>query len=211
MTGELTDLFRDRAQGVQTLLARFGGYVPPASTLVFASDGRFLSPARAVKKSAAVASANWAASAALTARSVSEALFVDVGSTTTDIVPICAGAICVEGSTDAERIACEELVYTGVVRTPIMALADRIPCDGTWVTPMAEYFATTADVYRLTGELPAARISFPPRTMAAKASATARRLARMVGRDAESAPLETWRRSARLPGRAAALARATGM
>ena len=198
MTGELTDLFRDRAQGVQTLLARFGGYVPPASTLVFASDGRFLSPARAVKKSAAVASANWAASAALTARSVSEALFVDVGSTTTDIVPICAGSVCVEGSTDAERIACEELVYTGVVRTPIMALADRIPCAGAWVTPMAEYFATTADVYRLTGELPAGADQLPAADNGGKSVRdSARRLARMVGRDAESAPLETWRRSAR--------------
>lgn len=198
MTGELTDLFRDRAQGVEILLARFAEHVAPARTLVFAADGRFLSPAQAVKRAAAVASANWAASATCAARSMRDALVVDIGSTTTDIVPIRAGAICVEGSTDSERIACEELVYTGVVRTPIMALADRIPFAGAWIVPMAEHFATTADVYRLTGELPEGADQLPAADHGGKSVRdSARRLARMVGRDLESAPLEAWRRCAR--------------
>jgi probable H4MPT-linked C1 transfer pathway protein len=198
MTGELVDLFRDRAEGVAALIGRFGAHVPLEQTLVFASDGRFLSAPQAIKKSAAVASANWLAGAALVARHVTDALFVDIGSTTTDIVPICAGAVRAEGTTDAERMACEELVYTGVVRTPIMALADRIPFAGTWIEPMAEHFATTADVYRLTGELPAGADQLPAADNGAKTlRASARRLARMIGRDVESAPPAMWRKCAR--------------
>ena len=58
MTGELVDLFGDRAEGVASLIARFGAHVPLERALVFASGGRFLSPARAVKHSDAVASAS---------------------------------------------------------------------------------------------------------------------------------------------------------
>jgi probable H4MPT-linked C1 transfer pathway protein len=79
-----------------------------------------------------------------------------------------------------------------------MALADRIPFAGAWVAPMAEYFATTADVYRLTGDLPEGADQLPPADGGGKTVRdSARRLARMVGRDAESAPLEAWRRCAR--------------
>jgi probable H4MPT-linked C1 transfer pathway protein len=198
MTGELADLFRNRAQGVEMLIARFGAHVPPERTVFYASQRGFLSPPRAKKKSASVASANWAASAALIASRVPDAVLMDVGSTTTDIVPIRDSGVRAEGTTDTTRLACEELVYTGVVRTPIMALTDRIPFAGAWIAPMAEHFATTADVYRLTGELPDGADQLPSADNGGKTVRdSARRLARMVGRDLESAPLETWRRCAR--------------
>ena len=57
-----------------------------------------------------IASANWHASAALIARCCREALLVDMGSTTTDIVPIVAGAVAARGYTDAERLATGELL-----------------------------------------------------------------------------------------------------
>jgi len=145
-----------------------------------------------------VASANWAASAQLVARLLPDALFVDVGSTTTDLVPIRGGLLTIRGFSDADRLACDELVYTGVVRTPIMALADRIPFDGQWIPAMAEYFATTADVYRLTGELPEGADQLPAADNGGKTVRdSARRLARMIGRDLESAPLSRWKQCAR--------------
>ena len=198
MTGELVDLFRDRAQGVGALIDRFGAHVASSHTLIYAAGGGFLSPARARKKPASVASANWEASAALVASRLRDAVLVDIGSTTTDIVPICGGAVRATGTSDDERLACEELVYTGVVRTPVMVLADRIPFAGVWIAPMAEYFATTADVYRLTGELPEGADQLPAADNGGKTVRdSARRLARMVGRDVDSAPLEAWRRCAR--------------
>lgn len=198
MTGELVDLFRDRAQGVTALIDWFGTHVASSDTLIYAAGGEFLSPARARKNPGKVASVNWDASAAVVAGRLRDALLIDIGSTTTDIVPICDGAVGAIGTSDDERLASEELVYTGVVRTPVMALADRIPFAGAWIVPMAEYFATTADVYRLTGELPEGADQLPAADNGGKtARDSARRLARMVGRDLDSAPMEAWRRCAR--------------
>lgn len=198
MTGELTDFFRNRAQGVVGILSRFGGHVPASRTLVYAGRFGFLTPQRAAKNPVAVASVNWMASAQLVASRVPAALFVDIGSTTTDIVPIRGGKLAVHGHNDYERLACEELVYTGIVRTPVMALVERIPFEGNWIAPMAEYFATTADVYRLTGELPEGADQLPAADNGGKAVRdSARRLARMIGRDLESAPLSAWRQCAR--------------
>ena len=79
-----------------------------------------------------------------------------------------------------------------------MALAERIPLEGHWIAPMAEYFATTADVYRLTGQLPEGSDQLPTADNAGKTMRdSARRLARMIGRDLESAPLSAWRQCAR--------------
>jgi len=47
-----------------------------------------------------------------------------------------------------------ELLYCGAARTPVMAFGPTLPFRGAHVPLMMEYFATTADVHRLTGELP---------------------------------------------------------
>jgi probable H4MPT-linked C1 transfer pathway protein len=198
MTGELTDFFRSRAQGVKTIIERFAMQAPVDRTYLYAGPAGFLTPQNTVKKTDAVASANWAASAQLVASLLPDALFVDIGSTTTDLVPIRGGLLMIRGFSDADRLACEELVYTGVLRTPLMALADRIPFDGQWIPAMAEYFATTADVYRLTGELLEGADQLPAADNGGKTVRdSARRLARMIGRDFESAPLAQWKRCAR--------------
>ena len=166
-------------------------------TTIYAGPAGFLTPRNATQKTDAVASANWAASAQLVASHLRDALFVDVGSTTTDLVPIRGGVLKVRGFSDADRLACEELVYTGVTRTPIMALADRIPFDGQWIPAMAEYFATTADVYRLTGDLPEGADQLSAADNGGKTVRdSARRLARMIGRDVESARFAQWKQCA---------------
>ena len=212
MTGELTDFFRNRDQGVKSIIARFAKQVPVDRTFIYAGPAGFLTPRHAEQKTDAVASANWAASAQLVARLLPDALFVDVGSTTTDLVPIRGGLLIIRGFSDADRLACEELVYTGVVRTPIMALADRIPFDGQWIPAMAEYFATTADVYRLTGELPEGADQLPAADNGGKTVRdSARRLARMIGRDLESAPLAQMEAVRPPPGRPAVVADPPGL
>ena len=198
MTGELTDFFRDRRQGVKTILARFAMQVPVDCTRVYAGPSGFLTPPSAARQTDAVASANWAASAQLVASLVPDALFVDIGSTTTDLVPIRDGVLRVRGYSDAQRLASDELVYTGIVRTPVMALVEKIAFDGQWIAVVAEYFATTADVHRLTGELPAGADQLPAADNGGKTIRdSARRLARMIGRDLESAPLAKWKHCAR--------------
>jgi len=98
-----------------------------------------------------------------------------------------------QGLDDARRLATGELVYQGVVRTPLCALAARVPFEGEQVNVMNELFATTADVYRTTGELDPAHDQDPTADGQGKdLPATHRRLARMIGRDARDRAPAAW-------------------
>src|ERR1019366_4686400 len=66
-----------------------------------------------------------------------------------------------------------------------------------WKGVAAEYFATMGDVYRLTGELAEAHDMADTADGAGKTPEdSARRLARMVGRDLRDASMQDWRRLA---------------
>ncbi|MGI3775988.1 MAG: hydantoinase/oxoprolinase family protein [Janthinobacterium lividum] len=193
MTGELADVFASRAEGVATIAAVLSATLGPAVRLYAGARG-FVAPAEAAALADAVASANWHATAALAARFVPDGLMVDMGSTTTDIVPLSSGAVAARGHTDAARLACGELVYTGLVRTPLVALARHAPFAGAWTTLAAEHFATAADVHRLTGDLPDGADLLPTADGRDRSAASSRaRLARMVGRDAAEATESAWR------------------
>jgi len=197
MTGELVDLFADRREGVNRLIAAMRERLPGATLRVYAGPSGFLDADRTAESERQIASANWFASAMVVAAQAGSALLVDVGSTTVDLVPIVGGRVLARGRDDADRLAAGELLYTGVVRTPVMALAAAAPVAGEWVPLMAEYFATTADLYRLTGDLPEGADLHPTADGGEKTeSASARRLARMVGRDLDSAPVPAWKRLA---------------
>jgi probable H4MPT-linked C1 transfer pathway protein len=194
MTGELADLFADRDEGVRRIVAAMRQRLGDSVLRVFAGEHGFLDPELAIRHAAEVASANWLATAGLVASSLGEALLVDIGSTTTDLVAVRDGRVAAAGRSDFERLVSGELVYTGVVRTALMALADAIEFEGLRVPLMAERFATTADVYRLTGELDEACDQHAAADGAEKSAAgSAKRLARMIGRDAHDRPLATWR------------------
>jgi (4-(4-[2-(gamma-L-glutamylamino)ethyl]phenoxymethyl)furan-2-yl)methanamine synthase len=198
MTGELADIFPDRASGVRAILATVTQHIDPSAIAVYASDGVFLSVESAAENPTRVASANWHATAQLAAARLGDGLLVDVGSTTTDIVPFRGGAVVAQGGDDAARLASDELVYRGVVRTPVMAVVRQVEIDGVRSGVMAEHFATMADVYRVIGELPDHADQHATADGRGKSPAeSAARLARMVGRDAASAPEETWRKLAR--------------
>ncbi len=194
MTGELVDLFASRAQGVQGILDVMASRLP--NMQVFAGDSGFVTPQEAALRYAQVASANWLATATALQRqckSDEPVLLIDIGSTTTDIIPVSHQGVLAVGHDDFTRLANDELLYTGCARTPLMALAQRIEFEGKTVNLMAEYFATTADVYRLTGELNEASDQHAAADNGEKTmSASARRLARMIGRDLESASMVQW-------------------
>ncbi len=193
MTGELADVFASRAEGVAAIVATLVERLGPDLRL-YAGVRGFVAPGEASGCADAIASANWHATAALAARHVPDGLMIDMGSTTTDIVPLSGGAVAARGHTDAARLACGELVYTGLVRTPVMALADRAPFDGGWTTLAAEHFATAADVHRLLGALPDGADLLPTADGRERSAAASRgRLARMVGRDADEAGEAAWR------------------
>lgn len=199
MTGELADSFEDRAAGVNALITAMSQRFGAENVVVFAGRSGFLPADEATPtQSASIASANWLASASLIAALSPQAgLLIDIGSTTTDLVALVNGEVRCRGYTDYDRLRYDELIYTGVVRTPAMALASRVPFEGEWVTLMAEHFATTADIYRLTGELAEHTDQMPAADSGDKTAAgSERRLARLLGRDRDSGNPEQWRRLA---------------
>lgn len=192
MTGELVDLFQDRADGVRRLSSLLAGRLPDLR--IWAGPLGFLPPERAREEPRAVASANWLASVAWAARRLPQGLFADMGSTTTDLVPFAGGESRHRGVTDAERLAEAELVYTGAVRTPLIAVAQSIPFRGRQQGVMAEYFATIADVHRVRGDLPEGLDLHETADRRGKsAEESAARLARMVGCDLVDASMAEWR------------------
>ena len=198
MTGELADIFTDRREGVSTLVATMQRRLPGAELKIFAGRSGFVAPSQAAQHADAIASANWLASARYAALRCGEGLFIDIGSTTTDIIPLAAGEEQALGFSDAERLTMEELVYTGVVRTPVMAIARRAPFAGQWQRLAAEHFATMADAHRLLGNLNIAHDMAETADSAGKSpEESARRLARMVGRDLSDGSMTQWTELAR--------------
>ena len=192
MTAELADTFTSRAEGVERIAALAGHQLGDA-TLLYAGRAGFVALGNAGEHVTDIASANWHASAALVARKHQSALFIDMGSTTTDIVPVADGRIIARGYTDAERLAAGELVYTGLVRGFVMATADRAPFAGVWTPLVNENFANMADVHRILGSLPDGADQMATTDGRDKTVASSRaRLARMVGRDAAEGDDATW-------------------
>ena len=184
MTGELADTFASRLEGVERLATLAADELDDAPVLLYAGPAGLVRPRDAGEHAAEIASANWHVCAGLVAQKCETALFVDMGSTTTDIVPLIHGKVAARGYTDAQRLAAGELAYTGLVRGFVMATADRAPIAGAWTMLINENFATTADVHRILGSLPDGTDLMPTADGRDKSVAGSRaRLARMVGAD----------------------------
>src|SRR5690606_11971176 len=173
-------------------------HFPGAQAAVWAGERGFLPFPAAVTEYAHIASANWYATAAVAARAAGDGMLVDVGTTTTDIVPFRNGAPVPAGRDDMGRMRTGELVYTGVVRTPVMAVVQRAPFRGRWQNVAAELFATMADVYRVTGDLDEGTELWETADAGPRDwPGSVRRLARMLGTDPDPAwPDGDWQRLA---------------
>ncbi len=156
MTGEIADCFADRAAGVRHIVdavvqASDGLPEPPE---FYSLTGRFIPAWDAAAAPLTVAAANWHALARLAATlaaGLSEALLLDVGSTTVDVVPIRGGRPHPLAWTDWDRMATGELVYTGIERTPVASLVRGIVHRDLYRPVSSETFATTRDVWLLLG------------------------------------------------------------
>jgi probable H4MPT-linked C1 transfer pathway protein len=198
MTGELADVFSSRADGVKALVGHIREGIPVAQKQIYAGQSRFVGLHDAELLPTDVASANWHASASLVAKLKGNALFVDMGSTTTDIIAVKDGAVANRGYTDAGRLATGELVYTGFTRTFLFGVASTALVKGDFTPLMNEYFASAADVHRIMGVLDEAddrhdTADHKEKTVAASIA----RLARMVGRDADELSGREWLEVAR--------------
>lgn len=180
MTGELCDCFAGQREGVNAILDAVLKAAPRTPARIWSTAGRFVAFAEARTDPQRVAAANWHALATFAGRFAPEgaALLIDIGSTTTDVIPLWNGKPRPKGLTDVERLKSSELVYTGVRRTPVCAVVKS--------GVAAELFATMHDVHVLLKKLPEEpgnrdTADGRPATMACAHA----RLARMVCSDAE--------------------------
>lgn len=194
MTGELVDCFSSREEGVQAIIKAMQSLLADAPLTIYAGRSGFLAAETVGRQHVMdIASANWLASATLAAELKSDALFVDIGSTTTDILLIENNRLVNNGYSDYERLVSGELVYTGIVRTAVMAVAQQVEFNGKQMGLMAEYFATMADVYRLTADLSEHHDQSDTADGAEKSpNASARRLSRMTGYEFDPKDFALW-------------------
>ncbi len=146
MTGELADCFESKMQGIRFICDAVDDAFSDSKIYYINNKCEFID-----SPDASLAAANWAASAGLLAQDY-DCVFVDVGSTTTDIIPIVRGAACA-GETDFERLQQDELLYSGVLRTNVATLLDRIILDGARCRISSELFAITGDVHCILGTI----------------------------------------------------------
>jgi probable H4MPT-linked C1 transfer pathway protein len=180
MTGELCDCFTTKRDGVHFILDSVAAVAGGKQVSVWLTDGTLAEPAIARQRPLEAAAANWLALSTYAGRLAprGRGLLIDIGSTTTDLIPLRDGTPIPRGRTDTERLQSGELVYTGVKRTPVCALVqEAVP---------AEVFATTLDVYLVLGAVPEEDSSDTADGRPATRVHAHARLARMLGGDAET-------------------------
>ena len=176
MTGELADCFSNKEEGIRFIMKSADAAFPGA--LYLDNNGRFIDSSGDIKS---LAAANWMASALIAGKD-KDCIFADVG-TTTDLIPVKDG-YPLAGKTDFQRLGRHELIYSGILRTNIAALLDRIDLYGTQYRVSSEFFAQTADVYLLLGKIMSEDYTCDTADSEAKNKEdVARRLARVVCAD----------------------------
>jgi probable H4MPT-linked C1 transfer pathway protein len=155
MTAELADCFATKAEGVDFILRAVEQSAGETPIFVWQTGAEFVIPSVARQIPLLAAAANWHALATWLGRMVPRgaALLIDIGSTTTDLIPLLDGVPVPHGLTDRERLQSGELVYSGVRRTPMCAIAHSVPLGDGYCPLAAELFATSLDVYLVLGEI----------------------------------------------------------
>jgi len=186
MTAELSDIFATKREGVQFVLESVQSCFPDLSIYAFSLSGEFVPLSEARLRPLDFAASNWRASAQWIAGQFPNCLIVDVGSTTTDIVPVLDGCVSASGRTDMERLAAGELVYTGVLRTNLAAIVQSVPVGGRYCRVASESFTVSGDVHLILGNLNPQRYTCTtPDGQPPSVDSARRRLARLICADTE--------------------------
>ncbi|MEJ2104733.1 MAG: hydantoinase/oxoprolinase family protein [Ignavibacteriaceae bacterium] len=152
MTAELSDVYTSKQQGINTILDAVQRVFKDIPVWVLSSDG-YIIPVNEVRNPLKIASANWVATGFLVAQYLEDCIVVDVGSTSTSIIPIANGKVIAEGLTDLDKLINGELVYTGSLRTNVSAIVKSMPIKGKIARVSSEFFAQSADVHLILGNI----------------------------------------------------------
>jgi probable H4MPT-linked C1 transfer pathway protein len=187
MTAELSDIFATKREGVLFVFEKVEKTFPESAIYAFSLSGEFFPLNESQTRPLDFAATNWLASAQWMASQYPNCLIVDVGSTTTDIIPVLDGRVAVSGRTDTARLSSGELVFTGVLRTNLAAIVQSVPVAGVLCRVASEYFAISGDVHLILGDLKSQDYTCTTPDGRAPSDDSARgRLARLVCADTET-------------------------
>jgi (4-(4-[2-(gamma-L-glutamylamino)ethyl]phenoxymethyl)furan-2-yl)methanamine synthase len=153
LTAELSDAYRTKREGVNQILDCVCQVFAGTQVLVLDVTAALRSVESAKAEPLKVASANWAATGWMVAQRIRDCVVVDVGSTSTSIIPIAEGKIEAAGKTDLKKLMNGELVYTGSLRTNVAAIVNSLPLRGGVVRVASELFAQSGDVHLVLGKI----------------------------------------------------------
>lgn len=153
MTAELCDVFGSKREGVVEMVKTICKAFGDDACLFMSLDGILLNHKQSHALPEKLVAANWVASGLVVGKRYPNCLFIDIGSTTTDIIHVREGRPVPLGRTDFQRLRTSELVYTGVLRTPLPCVCSEISLGREKIGVAAENFAIMADVYRVLGML----------------------------------------------------------
>jgi len=153
ITAELSDAYMTKKEGICHVLDAVAAVFSEVPTFVLDVKANLLSVKKARKNTLNVASANWAATGWMVSQMYKNCIIIDVGSTTTSIIPVIDGKIVAEGRTDLEKLQNGELVYSGSLRTNVATILDGIPVKGRVTRVSSELFSQSGDVHLLLGNI----------------------------------------------------------
>jgi len=153
MTAELSDAYQTKREGVNHILGCFMQTFANVPINVLNIEGNLEPIEVALREPLGVAAANWAATGWLVAQQLKNCVVVDVGSTSTSIIPIVEGQVVARGKTDLDKLLCGELVYTGSLRTNVAAIVQSVPIRDGFANVSSELFALSGDIHLILGNI----------------------------------------------------------
>ena len=151
-TAELADGYKSKKEGIFDITGKvmevFDDCIVKFVTVNNLKDYEYV-----IENPLEAAAANWIATAHLISKINDTCIFIDMGTTTTDIIPIKNRCEIAQGHNDLERLCSGELVYTGMFRSNVATIVHEIPIDNHIATVSSELFANTADVHHILGNI----------------------------------------------------------
>jgi hypothetical protein len=183
MTAELADRFESKIEGINYIINLFEKNYNDKEIYYYNNNGAAAEKENIIDL-AKIAAANWAVSALFAAQFFDDFILFDIGSTSTDIIPVISKKIAAEGFTDLERLHSGELIYLGYLRSSLSYLVKKIPYQGKMIDVINEYFANTADLHLLKGIINKNEYTIPtPNSGDKSKKAAAARIARLISLD----------------------------
>jgi probable H4MPT-linked C1 transfer pathway protein len=153
ITAELSDVYQTKREGVKHVLGCVKEVFVDVPVYVLNNNASLEPLEVALEAPLGVAAANWAATGWLVSQYFENCIIVDVGSTSTSIIPVINGKVAALGMSDLDKLICGELVYTGSLRTNLAAIVQTVPVKGAVSTVSSELFALSGDIHLILGNI----------------------------------------------------------